>query len=59
MDIESKLYNYAKSLDITLITVSHRTSLWKHHNFALKLTEQVNTILNPLENLLMGTTREQ
>jgi len=40
-DIESNLYNYSKSLGITIITVSHRQSLWKHHNWVLKISGEV------------------
>ena len=42
MDIEGKMYNYAKSLNITLITVSHRPSLWKYHNFLIRFLGDVN-----------------
>ncbi len=31
MDVEAELYNKAKELKITLFTVSHRSSLFKHH----------------------------
>jgi len=36
IDVEQKLYNHAKSLGITLLTVSHRTSLWHFHDFLLQ-----------------------
>lgn len=36
MDVEGFLYNRAKELGITLITVSHRPSLWKFHEKVLK-----------------------
>jgi ATP-binding cassette subfamily D (ALD) protein 3 len=35
MDVEAELYNKAKSLQITLFTVSHRSSLFKHHEFMI------------------------
>jgi len=36
MDVEGSLYSYMKSVGITLITVSHRDSLWKYHDYLLK-----------------------
>jgi ATP-binding cassette, subfamily D (ALD), peroxisomal long-chain fatty acid import protein len=51
LDIEQKLYTHAKSLGITLLTVSHRfaslvswanfrTSLWHFHDFLLQFDGQ-------------------
>ena len=36
IDIESHLYTYMKNVGITLITVSHRETLWKYHEYLLK-----------------------
>lgn len=36
VDVEGHLYNYMKSIGITLITVSHRETLWKYHDYMLK-----------------------
>lgn len=36
MDVEGHLYTYMKSMGITLITVSHRETLWKYHDYLLK-----------------------
>lgn len=36
VDVESIMYNRAKALGITLFTVSHRTSLFKHHEYLLR-----------------------
>ncbi len=41
VDIEGKMYNYAKSLNITLLTVSHRRTLWKFHDYVLKYSGDV------------------
>jgi ABC-type uncharacterized transport system fused permease/ATPase subunit len=41
VDIEGKMYSYAKSLGITLITVSHRKTLWKFHDFILRFSGDV------------------
>ena len=35
-DCESFLYEHCKRLDITLITISHRASLWRHHQKVLR-----------------------
>jgi len=35
-DIEAIMYNHSKELGITLITVTHRPSLWKYHEYLLK-----------------------
>ena len=36
VDVEGHLYTYMKSIGITLITVSHRETLWKYHEYLLK-----------------------
>jgi ABC-type uncharacterized transport system fused permease/ATPase subunit len=36
MDVEGHLYTYMKEQGITLITVSHRDTLWKYHEYLLK-----------------------
>jgi len=38
MDVEGAMYTKAKELGITLITVSHRKSLWQYHEFHLQFT---------------------
>ncbi len=35
MDVEAELYNKAKELEITLFTVSHRSSLFKFHEIRI------------------------
>ena len=32
VDVEGSMYQYCREAGITLFTVSHRRSLWKHHN---------------------------
>lgn len=39
IDVEDKMYSEAKRHDITLITVSHRKSLWKFHDYVIKFKE--------------------
>ena len=36
-DVEWQIYTQAKEMNITLITVSHRPTLWKYHDWLLKL----------------------
>ncbi len=37
MDFEAELYNKAKELDITLFTVTHRSTLFKFHDYKISL----------------------
>jgi len=36
VDVEGHLYTHMKSQGITMITVSHRDTLWKYHDYLLK-----------------------
>ncbi len=42
MDVEAHLYTCAKEKGITLMTVSHRSSLFKFHDFMLKFDGEGN-----------------
>ncbi|XP_046846152.1 ATP-binding cassette sub-family D member 3-like [Xenia sp. Carnegie-2017] len=35
VDVEGFIYSHCREIGITLFTVSHRKSLWKHHEFVL------------------------
>ncbi|XP_065212184.1 ATP-binding cassette sub-family D member 3 [Planococcus citri] len=37
VDVEDTMYQYCKNSNITLFTVSHRKSLWKHHEYYLQM----------------------
>ncbi|VVC31598.1 ABC transporter type 1, transmembrane domain,AAA+ ATPase domain,P-loop containing nucleoside [Cinara cedri] len=37
VDVEGSMYQYCRDVGITLFTVSHRKSLWKHHDFYLQM----------------------
>lgn len=36
IDVEGQLYTYLKSIGVTMITVSHRDTLWKYHDYMLR-----------------------
>lgn len=36
VDVEGSMYTYCRQVGITLFTVSHRKSLWKHHDYYLQ-----------------------
>ena len=37
VDVEGAMYNKCRELGITLFTVSHRKSLWVHHDYFLQM----------------------
>jgi ATP-binding cassette, subfamily D (ALD), member 3 len=37
VDVEGSMYQYCRQAGITLFTVSHRKSLWTHHDHYLKM----------------------
>ncbi|KAK6504664.1 hypothetical protein TWF481_006605 [Arthrobotrys musiformis] len=49
LDIERIMYETAKQLDITLITVSHRKSLWKYHENILQFDGQGGFVFTKLD----------
>ncbi|KAI9777113.1 MAG: hypothetical protein M1839_009069 [Geoglossum umbratile] len=49
LEIERVMYETAKGLGITLMTVSHRRSLWKYHNNILQFDGQGNYIFTKLD----------
>ena len=49
LEIEKTMYDTAKSLGITLMTVSHRRSLWKYHENILQFDGQGNCIFTKLD----------
>eukprot|EP00743_Colponemidia_sp_Colp-15_P001440 GILK01001579.1.p1 GENE.GILK01001579.1~~GILK01001579.1.p1 ORF type:complete len:694 (+),score=88.80 GILK01001579.1:74-2083(+) len=42
IDVEGLMYEHCKQSGITLITVSHRPTLWKYHDYILKFDGQGN-----------------
>ncbi|KAI9504004.1 ATP-binding cassette long-chain fatty acid transporter pxa2 [Coemansia spiralis] len=49
MDVEKIMYTHATNLGITLLTVSHRQSLWQYHNFILQYDGQGGYIFSKLD----------
>ncbi|KAK3946367.1 ATP-binding cassette sub-family D member 1 [Diplogelasinospora grovesii] len=49
LDTEKIMYDKAKSLGITLMTVSHRRSLWKYHSKILQFDGQGNYVFTKLD----------
>ena len=44
IDMEAKMYEKAKEMGITLITVSHRRTVWKYHDYILRFNDYVSYI---------------
>ncbi|KAE8448802.1 hypothetical protein EG329_008804 [Mollisiaceae sp. DMI_Dod_QoI] len=49
LEMEKVMYEHAKALGITLMTVSHRRSLWKYHSKILQFDGQGNYIFTQLD----------
>ena len=49
MDIERIMYTHAQELGISLITVSHRSSLWTYHNWILQYDGQGGYVFTKLD----------
>lgn len=49
VDVEGYMYEYCKTAGITLFTVSHRKSLWKYHDFYLRMDGRGDYEFNPIE----------
>ncbi|KAJ2763776.1 ATP-binding cassette long-chain fatty acid transporter pxa2 [Coemansia nantahalensis] len=49
MDIEKIMYTHATALGITLLTVSHRQSLWQYHNYLLQYDGQGGHVFSKLD----------
>ncbi|KAJ2778633.1 ATP-binding cassette long-chain fatty acid transporter pxa2 [Coemansia javaensis] len=49
MDVERAMYTHATELGITLLTVSHRQSLWQYHNHILQYDGQGGYVFSELD----------
>lgn len=54
VDVEGSMYQYCKKAGITLFTVSHRKSLWKHHEYFLQFDGRGSYEFGPID----GTKEE-
>ncbi|XP_023011673.1 ATP binding cassette subfamily D member Pmp70 [Leptinotarsa decemlineata] len=50
VDVEGSMYKYCRDVGITLLTVSHRKSLWQHHEYVLHLDGRGGYSFKPIEN---------
>jgi ATP-binding cassette, subfamily D (ALD), member 3 len=48
VDVEGQLYERCRALGITLFSVSHRKSLWRHHEYLLRYDGQGGYEYRPL-----------
>lgn len=48
-DVEKVMYDEAKNLGITLMTVSHRRSLWRYHGWILQFSGQGDYVFTKLD----------
>ncbi|PSN54737.1 ATP-binding cassette sub-family D member 3 [Blattella germanica] len=49
VDVEGSMYQYCREAGITLFTVSHRRSLWKHHEYYLQMDGRGSFHFKPIE----------
>ncbi|XP_063216739.1 ATP-binding cassette sub-family D member 3 isoform X2 [Bacillus rossius redtenbacheri] len=49
VDVEGSMYQYCREVGITLFTVSHRRSLWKHHEYYLQMDGRGHYEFKPIE----------
>ncbi|XP_029979506.1 ATP-binding cassette sub-family D member 3 isoform X3 [Sphaeramia orbicularis] len=48
VDVEDYIYSHCRTVGITLFTVSHRKSLWKHHEYYLHMDGRGNYDFKPI-----------
>lgn len=54
VDVEGSMYEYCRKVGITLFTVSHRKSLWTHHEYYLQFDGRGSYEFGPID----GSTEE-
>lgn len=59
VDVEDKMYSQAKAYGITLITCSHRKTLWKFHDYILNIKEDSVEFSKMNEELLAAVSNKQ
>nr|XP_039255609.1 ATP-binding cassette sub-family D member 3-like [Styela clava] len=50
VDVEGFIYQHCRAVGITLFTVSHRKSLWKHHEYYLHMDGRGKYEFKPIED---------
>uniref|UniRef100_A0A0U9HSH9 Putative ABCD protein n=1 Tax=Chrysomela populi TaxID=154003 RepID=A0A0U9HSH9_CHRPP len=50
VDVEGSMYRYCREAGITLLTVSHRKSLWQHHEYVLHLDGRGGYSFQPIDD---------
>lgn len=50
VDVEGSMYQYCRKVGITLFTVSHRKSLWKHHEYFLQFDGRGSYEFGPIDS---------
>ncbi|XP_040215924.1 ATP-binding cassette sub-family D member 3 [Rana temporaria] len=48
VDVEGFIYSHCRTVGISLFTVSHRKSLWKHHEYYLHMDGRGNYVFKPI-----------
>jgi ATP-binding cassette subfamily D (ALD) protein 2 len=51
IDVEGQMYEHAKAMGITLLTVTHRPSLWKYHTHLFKMDGQGGYVFSAFDEV--------
>ena len=57
IDVEGKMYQTAKDQGITLLTITHRPSLWKFHTHILQVSNNYFLHLSPFDEKISVTEK--